>query len=92
MANVDPGAFISINSNTATYEIVDGKAISADDEWLLEELIAYIEKSLSGEAPFSDVVTVETPVSFTDTPTLTPIPTELLTETPLPEETSTVTP
>ncbi len=46
-AKVDPGDYVSVNANTAVYEIVDGKAISADDEWKLDELIAYIQKFLS---------------------------------------------
>ena len=73
---VASGDYISINSNTAIYEIVDNKAISADDEWILEELIAYIQKTLSSDIPL---------------PTYTPTPIELLTETltalPLPTET-----
>ena len=61
-AIVDPGDYISVNSFTAVYEIFDGKAISGDgDEWVLEELVAYIEKSLSGES------VIETPLPFTDT-------------------------
>ena len=44
-ANVDPGDYISVNANTAVYEIIDGKAVSADDEWVLDELIAYIENA-----------------------------------------------
>jgi len=44
--NVDPGDYVSVNSNRAVYEIVDGKAISADDEWVLEELISYIQNSV----------------------------------------------
>jgi hypothetical protein len=49
-ANVDPGDYISVNANTAVYAIVGDKAISADDEWVLEELIAYIQNSVS-QAP-----------------------------------------
>jgi hypothetical protein len=44
--NVNPGDYVSVNSNTAVYNIVDGKAISVDDEWVLEELIAYIQNSV----------------------------------------------
>src|SRR6266498_3534960 len=43
---VDPGYYRSVNANTAVYEIVDGKAISEDDEWALDELISYIENAL----------------------------------------------
>lgn len=45
--NVDPGGYISVNSYLGVYEVVDGKAISKSNEWVLEELIAYIQKSLS---------------------------------------------
>ncbi len=45
-AIVDPGYYRSVNANTAVYEIVDGKAISEDDEWALDELISYIENAL----------------------------------------------
>lgn len=82
-ANVDPGDYVSINSNAAVYEIVDGKAASVNDEWLLEDLIDYIKQSLSNETS-----PVETPTLITDTS----IPTELLTETPLPADTPTFTP
>jgi len=43
--NVDPGDYISVNSNASVYEIRDGKAISASDEWILEDLVAYIKNS-----------------------------------------------
>ncbi len=46
-ANVDPGHYVPVNAGLAVYEIVDGKAISRHDKWRLDELIAYIEKSLS---------------------------------------------
>lgn len=62
-ANIDPGSYYG---SSAPYEITDGKAVSVKDEWVLEELIAYIQKSLSTE---------------TFSPTLTPTPTELLIET-----------
>ena len=63
-SKVDPGNYISINSVNAVYEIVDGRAVSADDEWLLDDLIDYIEKSLSG-----DVLPVDTVIGM---PTITP--------------------
>ena len=46
-ANIDPGYYRSVNANTAIYEIINGKAVSADDEWVLDELIAYIQNSLT---------------------------------------------
>ena len=79
----------SVNANFAVYEIIDGKAISADDQWLLEDLIAYIENSLSSET--TPVLITDTPAP-TETSTLTPTPIELLTETPLLVETPTTTP
>ncbi len=85
---VDPGDYISINANDAIYEIIDDKAISGSEEWLLEELIAYIQQSLSVEMPLS----TETPAAL-DLSTETPLPsTEMPTEIPLPAETATVTP
>ena len=45
-ARIEPGHFMSINSASAVYEIVNGKAISRDDEWILEDLIAYIQNAL----------------------------------------------
>lgn len=57
-SDVAPGAYYGTSS---PYEIMDGKAVSADDEWLLEDLIVYIEKSLSGESS-----------ETTETPTATP--------------------
>ena len=46
-ARVDPGDYVSLGAYQGVYEIVDGKAISANDEWVLEDLIAYIQNSLS---------------------------------------------
>jgi len=43
-SEVAPGAYYGTSS---PYEVKDGKAISADDEWVLDELIAYIQNSLS---------------------------------------------
>lgn len=44
---IDSGDYISVNSKYAIYEIIDGKAISSEDEWILAELIEYIQNSLS---------------------------------------------
>lgn len=80
-AKVDPGNFISINSVNAVYKVVGGRAISADEEWLLEDLIAYIKKSLSGETPVpveSLPLPTETILPPTDSPTESPV----LTDTP----------
>lgn len=63
-ADIDPGSYYG---SSTFYEISDGKAISVKDEWVLEELIAYIEKSLSNEP------LIETPIS-TDLPTEMPSP------------------
>ena len=79
-AKIDPGDYVPVGAYQGVYEIIDGKAISADDEWVLEELIAYIERSLSGEVPPPMPTPVEllteTPSSPTDLPTETPIQTE----------------
>lgn len=98
-AKVAPGAYYG---TSFPYEVRDGKVVSARDEWALEDLIAYIEKTLSGEVLPVDGATVETPITdtplstpvFTETLTVieTPQPTEFLTETPFPEKTSTPTP
>ena len=49
---VDPGDYISVNAFTTVYEIVGDKAISGDgDEWVLEDLIAYIEHPFSTNVP-----------------------------------------
>jgi len=45
-ANVEPGSYISVNSYEGVYEIVDGKAISRSDEWVLDELLSHIQTSL----------------------------------------------
>jgi len=42
---IDAGYYISVNSNTAVYEITNNKAISADDKWVLDDLINYIQNS-----------------------------------------------
>ena len=46
-SNVDPGYYISINSDASVYEIIDGKAIALGDEWDYEELVEYIETKVS---------------------------------------------
>ncbi len=43
---VEPGDYISVNAIQGVYEIIDGKAISRDDEWVFEDLIAYIQNAL----------------------------------------------
>lgn len=70
-ANIDSGHYIVLGSIQGVYKIDEGKAVSFRDEWPLDELIAYIQKSLSAESP---------------SPALSPVPTELLIETltPLP--------
>jgi len=46
-APVDPGDYIAAGAIQGVYEISGNKAISINDEWVLEELIAYIQNSLS---------------------------------------------
>jgi hypothetical protein len=49
-ANIVPGHYwITGGGFQGLYEIIGDKAISASDEWKLDELIAYIQKSLSTE-------------------------------------------
>lgn len=45
-AKVDPGDYIAVGSIQGVYEIIEGKAISANDEWVLEDLITYIQNAL----------------------------------------------
>ncbi len=45
--NVDPGAYMSINGISAIYTISGDTAASIDDTWVVSELIAYIENSMS---------------------------------------------
>jgi hypothetical protein len=46
-ADIDPGHYIFLGSIQGVYKVVNDRAISYRDEWALEELVAYIEKSLS---------------------------------------------
>lgn len=60
---IDPGGYMSVNSVYGVYEIYGDMAVTRGDEWLLGELIAYIEQSLSGdvmtETPLpADILTV----------------------------------
>lgn len=73
------------------YEIVGDKAISKVDEWDINELIAYIQKSLSTEVPSSTLTPTPTELLI-ETPTPSPAPIELSTEIPLPTETVSPTP
>ncbi|HET6598068.1 MAG TPA: hypothetical protein VFG81_20775 [Anaerolineales bacterium] len=79
-AKVEPGDYVSVGAYQGVYEIVDGRAISADDEWVLEDLIAYIEQSLSAETPASST---DLPAeAFTLTPEATELPVETTSPTP----------
>lgn len=44
---VDPGDYIAVNAIDGVYKITDGKAISIDEEWVLEDLIQYIQKAVA---------------------------------------------
>jgi hypothetical protein len=83
-ANVDPGYYRSVNANTAVYEIIDGRAISPDDEWVLDDLIAYIQNSVSTETiPLTPASpSMEPLIEPSLLPTDTPLPSELITATP----------
>lgn len=43
-ANIDPGAYMSINGISAIYAISENSVTSIDDKWVLEELVAHIQK------------------------------------------------
>jgi len=45
-ASIEPGDYISVNAADAVYIISNGMAISPNDEWILEDLIAYIQNAL----------------------------------------------
>lgn len=45
-ANIDPGDFLVLGGIQGTYEIIGNEAISVDDKWVLEDLIAYIQNTL----------------------------------------------
>jgi hypothetical protein len=78
-AHVEPGYYTSVNASTAIYKIIGDKAISSDDEWLLDDLIAYIENTLASES----ILPTEPP-ALPSLPTETPIPTETPTSAPAP--------
>ena len=86
-AKIDAGDYVSVGAYQGVFEIVNDKAISRDEEWFIEDLIAYIENSLSGEVPSPPLVPtevlIETPLSLT----ASPAPTDLVLQTPLPTET-----
>jgi len=46
-AYINPGYYKSVGAFQGVYEIVGDRAISKDDEWNLEELIAYIQSKLA---------------------------------------------
>jgi hypothetical protein len=93
--NINPGYYKAVGAFQGVYEIVDGRAISQNDEWDLEELIAYIQTKLSElEASPTPIVEVptETPTEPVPSATASPEVTIQETATPLPEETITPTP
>lgn len=107
-AKIVPGHYwIRGTGAQGLYEIIGGKAISASDEWNLDELIAYIQKSISTETLSPTLTPTPTELStetLTPSPTLTPaellietitplpVPTDLPTQTLLPTETTTPSP
>jgi hypothetical protein len=74
---VEPGHYKSVNANTAVYEIIGDMAKAADDEWLLEELIVYIQNKVAES-------TIMPTLEDTSEPTETPLPVETEEETPTP--------
>jgi hypothetical protein len=98
-ANIDPGYYLVRGGLQGLYEVFDGKAISITNEWQIDELIAYIQKSLLNEtsSPMpSPTFVEETPMSSpvpsveasieTAASSPTPVPAEVLGETPSPTE------
>jgi hypothetical protein len=77
-ADIDSGAYYG---SYVFYEIIDGQAVSARDKWLLEDLIAYIEKPLAAatavptESPTLPELLTPTLLVSTDTPIPTATPT-----------------
>jgi hypothetical protein len=45
-ASIDPGDFLILGGIQGTYEIMGNEAISADDKWVLEDLVIYIQNAL----------------------------------------------
>lgn len=73
-ADIDPGHYVVRGGLQGLYKISDSKAISFRDEWVLEELLAYIQDSLAQSIPAEPAVT--------EIPTQTPLPTETVNPTP----------
>jgi hypothetical protein len=79
-ASINPGDYIAVGAYQGVYEIIGNKAVSRRDEWLLEDLLAYIQKVLSEpvEAPATSTGIPETITNetITDTPSedITPTP------------------
>jgi hypothetical protein len=42
---VDPGYYMPVNAGEGAFLIENGKATSKDAEWVLDDLVAYIEES-----------------------------------------------
>jgi hypothetical protein len=61
LAGVDPGAYVAVNARAGVYEIVGDKAISVEDEWLLTDLIAYVQVVLGAEGPSTEGATGVSP-------------------------------
>lgn len=45
-ADIDPEHFVVLGAIQGVYQIHDGKAVSVNDEWLLDDLIEHIRKAL----------------------------------------------
>jgi hypothetical protein len=76
-ANISPGDYIAVGAFQGVYEIINGRAVSQDDEWDLEELIAYIQNKLTES-------TVTPALEETPDSTETSLPVETEEETPTP--------
>jgi hypothetical protein len=90
-AKIGPGDYVAVGAFQGVYEIVNGKAISKTGEWDIDELIAYIQKSLSDEASSPKLIPTPTELLI-ETLTPSPASADLPTQTPLPTETVSPTP
>lgn len=46
-ADIDPGHYWVLGGLQGVYEIINQKAVSVKDEWVLDDLIQYIQKALA---------------------------------------------
>ena len=59
-SQIESGYYVPVNALQGVFEIVDGKAISLDSQWNIDELINYIQNKLSEPELSSTEVPIET--------------------------------